>query len=96
MLYGLGRIWGNLQEGRRYMKLSKLTVAIKQVLKRPLFEEEKSIYLHQQLDFEMQVVKSARKFGRTARTLADLEERRRMITFMSFGVPLKWLGECSA
>ena len=64
------------------MKLNQLSVAIKQVLNRPLFDEEKAIYEHNQLDFQTLVVKSARQFGNQAayiRALQNLEERRRII-----------------
>lgn len=77
------------------MKLNLLTVAIKQALKRPLFDQEKAVYLHKQLDFQTQIVKSARMFGRTDHILKEvgrLEEKRRIIC-STLALPRWLLGE---
>lgn len=77
------------------MKLNQLSVAIKQVLNRPLFDEEKAIYEHNQLDFQKHVIKSARKFGRSAAYVlgvSHIEEVSRKI-YSSMGVPGRLLVE---
>lgn len=80
------------------MRLTPLTVAIKQVLKRPLFDEEKAIYEHKQLDFQKHVIRSARQLGRQAayiRALQNHEERRRIIC-RTMGLSRWLLGEGNA
>ncbi|MFK3873086.1 hypothetical protein [Pseudoalteromonas rhizosphaerae] len=80
------------------MKLNPLTVAIKQVLKRPLFEQEKAVYLHKQLDFQKHVIRSARQFGRTDHILKEVErlEEKRRIICSTLAVPRWLLGEWNA
>lgn len=80
------------------MRLNQLTVAIKQVLNSPLFDEEKAIYEHKQLDFQTQVIKSARQFGRTDHILKEVErlEEKRRIICSTLGLPRLLLGEWGA
>ena len=77
------------------MRLNQLTVAIKLVLKRPLFDEEKAVYEYKKLDFQTQFIKSARQLGRTQHFLKEVErlkEKSRIIC-STLGLPRYLLGE---
>lgn len=80
------------------MRLSPLSVAIKQVLKRPFLEKEKALYLHNEMELQKHFIRSARRFGRTTHTLKEVKglKEKRTITCSTLGASRHLLGERNA